>query len=454
MSEHLDDDGLVLMAEKAALGLPALSAHLDDVTGVNGERWLSETSGLKNAPLEHSSLQFTTLNSEDPELLIAMATSPAFKTIDRVVASIRLLQIPLSKLPSSCQPAEYELLCDRAQQQLSALLVDHPVLLHPRIFIKSLPISGAEMGPIAHVIANSPRIEFPRARHGVDLAKIEAFAKHPCVRVGFTSSSPFALNREAKKYYRFQGITLVRFISTLSRSSTRALVSIMELDDLRRKGLKKAPASFLAVRDGNVATALQIQLRRSFQVACGLVAPDASSFELNADGFIAALAKSGHLDVGMLLPNLSTSLWSWGGVSNDKKADSLRALVHGLVALQPPQLRTPTQEVMGQPSTTVEAAQWVIRGMLQGSSSGIKRIPQVDGAGAAAFVDVMVEFDPEGAASGRLYDQIESALAGNYKDYWVSALTARRMANVIKAADAEAPVQAPASIPLRRSRVL
>ena len=462
VSEIFDDDGLIAIGAKAHGNLAEFNDYLDDLSGAgaNDPAWMGKASGVRRAPVTHGSYQNKLLDSEDPVALHGFLLHPGNKTMDRLVACIRLLQIPASKLTSttpSLQLADFNSMCDTAQRQLSTILVEHPVVMHFRLFIKSTRFSGAGIAPIAMVIGANTRIALPRLSHGVDPQKLQEFACHPCVRAGLVGATPkYPAEANSHKAPQFEGGTLLRSISGVANTRGPLLVSLLELDELRKAGKGKQTGSLLECR-GTVLDGLQANFRSAFLVECGLILEGLENVDFAGHGLTTALARSGRMHVDMLLTNIGSKLWVWAHVAKDKKADALRGLVRGLVELQPPQWLKPAEGAVDK-ATVLDASRWIIEAMLSkkdASQALWSRLLAIDVESADAFVGVMSEFDPQGSADGTLYDRIESALGDNCRGPWAAALTARRMNSAITNAGEyalESTYRAPP--PARRNRVV
>ncbi|ART57062.1 hypothetical protein CBP36_19320 (plasmid) [Acidovorax carolinensis] len=93
----------------------------------------------------------------------------------------------------------------KLQAVLSKLLVEHPFLMHPCVMFGS-DQEDASVGartalrpnpklvyePLAHRIARSKNVGFPRLQDGITESQLRAFLSNPCVRAGLTLPPPSA----------------------------------------------------------------------------------------------------------------------------------------------------------------------------------------------------------------------------------------------------------------------
>jgi len=264
--EHLTDEGIETLDRKAAAGLCELNTYLDDITGVVDARHFGE---LVQSSLLHRPFQFASdLNTIYADLLLNVVRRGDI--MDRLTACLRILQIPKSQVPAD---APFDLM-EAAQRHLSGILVDNPVLMHNRIMVKRHHFERSEFGPIATILAETPRAEFPRLSHGISPERLQSFARHPCVRVGLTQEAPNALR---EKNAKLQGRTLLNAVVVANSLTPRArmLGSILELDAARASKTKRV-ASLLTCK-GATEVALRGCFANSFLAQCGLghmLAPD------------------------------------------------------------------------------------------------------------------------------------------------------------------------------------
>ncbi|MFK4705669.1 hypothetical protein ABIC83_002508 [Roseateles asaccharophilus] len=424
---YLDEAGLAALNAAATKGLEALNSHLDDIVGVNDpRRWFSEASGEKNAPLEYGSLHFLTLDSQDPHRLLKFLRDPATRTMDRLIASLRMMQVPDS-LRAGCPTDQFVKMCEEAQRVLSNILVDNPALLHPRIFISGLPLGSIYRGPICHAMVHSELVEMPRARHGIDEARLRAFARSPFLKAGLQNVAPKSLETRHKnhKNMAFQGKSCLKVLADAGRPKTPFILSVLELDELRKPKNGRPTASLLRFAEPMEGGFLSL-CHKGILVEAGFTGGGSEVWRERLDGFTAAVTRTKTIDAQMLCANIGQHLHGWAGVPDYLKADALRNLVHLLVTAQPTTLRTPEQEVMGRPCTAIETAQWVMETLLKPSTRSLQNL-RVDAHAAAIFLTTMAEFFPAAAKDGSLYARVEKMLGASIDDSWRAALVEKRM---------------------------
>lgn len=74
----------------------------------------------------------------------------------------------------------------QVQARLSQLLVEFPVLLHPRLVFRFSVTSGDEWLTLGCALAESSAASLPMTEHGVSQVEVERFAAHHSVRAGLT----------------------------------------------------------------------------------------------------------------------------------------------------------------------------------------------------------------------------------------------------------------------------
>ena len=175
--EHLSDEGIEILGRKAAPGLCELNAYLDNISGVFARNF----GDLVQSSLLHRPFQFASdLNTIYADLLLNVVRRGDI--MDRLTACLRILQIPKSQVPAD---APFDLM-EAAQGHLSGILVDHPVLMHHRIMVKRHHFERSEFGPIATILAETPRAEFPRLNHGISPERLQ-------VRISANVTSVFGI---------------------------------------------------------------------------------------------------------------------------------------------------------------------------------------------------------------------------------------------------------------------
>lgn len=81
---------------------------------------------------------------------------------------------------------------DQVQRQLSRLLVDFPVLLDPRIRVRTTLAGNYKVSStIASQIALLDKVALPRLAHGISEEELRRFASHPCVYDGLRAKGTF-----------------------------------------------------------------------------------------------------------------------------------------------------------------------------------------------------------------------------------------------------------------------
>lgn len=100
--------------------------------------------------------------------------------VDRLMSALYALNIKPENVPGVLYPGAHQ----RAQVVLNELLLEHPVLMHPRVRVPTPSLSGT--CSVAHAIAMSPHAHFPMARDWPDgqapMEKLTEWARHRLVR--------------------------------------------------------------------------------------------------------------------------------------------------------------------------------------------------------------------------------------------------------------------------------
>ena len=448
--EHLSDEGIQLLGRKAAAGLCELNAYLDEITGVVDARQFGEL--VQSSLLHRPSLFASDLNTIYADLLLNVLRRGDI--MDRLTACLRILRIPKSEVPADA-PSD---LMQAAQRDLSGILVDHPVLMHNRIMVKRYHFEQSEFGPIATILAETPRAEFPRLNHGISPERLQAFARHPCVRVGLTQEAPNALR---EKEAQLQGRTLLNAVVVANSHTPRArmLGSILELDAARASKSKRV-ASLLTCK-GATEVALRGCFANSFFAQCGLGHRLAADLHHPAPDYLDALKTSGVAHEPWFLPAIELRLQRWATVSVPEQPSSLMAIARGLDRCQPAALFSVTG-----PSAVAPVVRWLIAAMLDTSpqraetlGEAFKGFPAVGVDSATAFIHVMGELDPVAAENGMI-DGLLIAAIGEWSPVaqsqpWLAAIRAHTMRRVIaRSATGPAPVAPTAPAPQRPRRGL
>ena len=447
--EHLTDEGIELLGRKASAGLSEFNAYLDDITGAAEARQFGDL--VQSSLLHRPSLFASALNTMHADSLLNVVRKGDI--MDRLTACLRILRIPGSQLPSD---VPFDLM-EAAQRHLSGILVDQPVLMHNRIMVKGHHFARSEFGPIATVLAETPRAEFPRLSHGISPERLQAFARHPCVRVGLMQEAPNALR---EKEMKLQGRTMLNAVVVSNSFTPRArmLGSILELDAARASKGKRV-ASLLTCK-GATEVALRGCFANSFMAQCGLGHMLAPDLQQPAPDFLDALKSSGVADESWFLRSIELRLQRWATVSLEAQPSSLMAIARGLDLCQPAALSSAAG-----PSSVAPAVRWLISAMLDTSSDraaslgeAFKGFPFVGVDSATAFIEVVDELDPVAAGNGQIDALLVTAIGASapvaQSQPWLAAIRAHAMRRVIaSSATGPSPVAlaAPAPVLPRRS---
>lgn len=467
---NLNDDDIALLDARASGTAAELNSFLDEVCAADEQD--NGHDSVHTGVLTYRPGAFNGhLNSQDVGMLLTALANGG--VMDRVLACLRLLRIPQNQLPEDA-PAD---LMDMAQRRLSDLLVEHPVLMHNRIFVKGQHFaSGAEYGPIALVIGLTPRAQFPRLCHGVPLEKLRAFARHHCVRTGLTGEAPNPRGKDAK-YSQMQGKTLLgSFSPNLHMPRPGLLTSILELDDHRAASFSanRRPASFLSCR-GQTEKQLRTCVANTFLAAFNIspllpVGDSAKPFNgTNYDpvDFLRVLKSSGIARQPWLLQSLEANLYRWVSLPPDQVGPAFMGLASSLADLKPIGL-TDSADSADQ-AEMKDVARWIAKAVLDSSSNraalvglSFKNFPSVAGEKAVAFLDALESAAPEMAGcDGELQKLVERTLSemlGEAPEVWRAALRVHNMQSVMRRTE-QAPSTAAqhdggATPAMRRSRVV
>jgi hypothetical protein len=432
MSDLTDDD-IAILDEKASESLDSLVAYLDEVSGAADARQFGDKEGMRDNTLFHCpDFNRDALNSQDVDRLLGVL--PTGCIMDRLVACLRILRIPESQLPANYRPD----LMVIAQRHLSSILVEHPVLMHNRIMVKGMHFAKTEYGPIATIIAETPRAEFPRLAHGTAPERLKAFANHPCVRIGLTTKAPSP--KPPQDGAKYQGLTMLG--ATVARNSmmsrSRMLTSLLELDAVRGpvRG-RAANGSFLRC-SGQAESDLRTAIANTFLSECGVNAAQASDAPESAE-FFAALKSSLIPHQAWFLSHIEIRLTRWAALPAGEHIDGLRNLAHALQTCAPEALQTQAPSYSG----TVQigaVVDWLIPALLDSSTeraiaigARFKSLPTVSGGVALGFIELMEELDPRPESDDPL-DRMRRALGdqiGETAQVWLAAMRAHAMRKVI-----------------------
>ena len=447
--EHLCDEGIELLGRKASEGMPALAAYLDHITGAADARRFGDS--VETCLLHQPSLFASALRTMYVDELLNVVRKGDI--MDRLTACLRILRIPASQMPSDA-PDQLMLL---AQRHLSGILVDHPVLMHNRIMVRGHHFAKAEFGPIATILAETPRAEFPRLGHGIAADRLQAFAKHPCLRVGLTQEAPNPLRIKETKLL---GRTMLNAVVVSNSFTPRArmLGSILELDALRAvKG--KRPSSLLSCK-GASEDALRGCFANSFLAECGVDHLLAEDLRQSAPDFMGTLQQAGITNEAWFLPALESRIARWATGPSGSHKQTMQAIALGLTLCQPAALSSAAG-----PVSVAPVVRWLIAALLdcspeRAASLGkpFKGFTAISVDGATAFIEAMAEIDPESAAKGIIEDLITSTISCDapldQSKPWLAAIRAHTMRCVIARAGAPAPGSEAGAEPPRPRRTL
>lgn len=427
--ENLCDESIELLGQKAAAGGTELTAYLDDITGAAEARRFGDF--VETCLLHQPSLFASALRTSYVDVLLNVLHKGDI--MDRAVACLRILRIPASQLPVDTPDG----LMEMAQRHLSGIIVDHPVLMHNRIMVRAHHFATSEFGPIATILAETPRGEFPRLSHGISADRLQAFAKHPCVRIGLMQEAPNSLRRKDTKML---GRTMLNAV-VVAQSFTprgRMLGSILELDALRVvKG--KRPASLLSCK-GPSEEALRTCFANSFLAECGVDQMLAEDLRQPAPDFMAAMTKAGVPNEYWFLPAIETRLARWAAAPAGSHGPAMKGIALGLTACQPAALSSAAG-----PETVKPVVRWLIAALLDVSpqraeslGKPFKGFAAVGVEGATAFIEAMAEIDPAAASSGLIEELMTSTIGIDapidQSKPWLAAIRAHTMRGVIERA--------------------
>lgn len=456
------DDDLELLDKAALRGPKALAEELDRMTGVAEARALGDAAALRMDSVLVTSFgdKFWSQAAEDLATFAKVIGNPHHQVSERVDCCIRLLRMRTALLEGPDAPPALAL----AQRTLSGLLIQHPVLLHPRVMFRSTPFSRTEFAPLAHLIALTPRVEFPRLAHGVDAEKLTAFANHWCVRAGMQhkASKP----QELQKTPVHQGKTMLQCVLHLYWPRVRFLASVFELDSLRGSG--KSTASLLAPR-GDKLDHFHKVVALSVLAHCGI--QPASDSNVSVPGFIEGLKRSGLCNEEWFLPALECYLGRWLPADQVQVAcpfdgvEGIRNLAHALVELNPKHLpRTAASEVMGRPVSMADAVRWLVPALLDASAeraaaagASFKHFPKhADSETAARLLQTLAEIVADSVPIGEFKEWFQAAVHDapiNREPVWEVAMTATTMTRAIAGRSATATQDQPAARQRPRAQV-
>lgn len=443
--------------DQAASGTPAeFKAYLDRVSGYAEAKELGYGDGIRQTEVvAHASLEREALDSQDPRRLATVLDCG--DVLDQVIASIRLLTIPKSELNKApgmvgnpMGDEELEALMTRAQRALSLQLVAHPGLLHPRVFIKSSHFARSERGPIAHVIARSTRIEFPRVSHGIPVGMLRAFARHHAVRAAFTGAAPKPDTDRSEK--TFQGKTMLQSVGQwLQAPRIKLVVSALELDEHRAFAVPAArrPASLLASQDSDVRDRLNKCFAASLLACFNLKTELGGDMSCDPSDLVRALKSTGTSDSDTFMTEVENLMWHWAKLEPKEVPAAIHGLAKALLQLQPRTWHGPhvsTDTSADNPVTEQMVVQWLTVATLDSSAeranaieSRFKSLPVVDVERKVALLAAIDSVAP------RYWPDVQVLVERIFENRldaegpaWRSALTVHAMRRTIAAASASA----------------
>lgn len=430
-SNILSDEGLQLLGQAAAGTKSEFKAFLDALTA-RLEEQESHPGVFEGVILHRPSLFKDHLNSQDIGALGAVLKHG--EVIDRVVACLRILRIPASLWPADAPVG----LKAATQRLLSRLLVEHPVLMHNRIFVKELHFAaGGEHGPIATVIGRTPGAEFSRLSHDIDPVKLRAFSRHHCVRAGLTEEAPSPRGKDDKN--SLQGKTMLGSITVnLHQPRPGLLTSILELDAMRASGSAASarPASFLRA-SGKTQSQLCNCFAATLLCAFGISGLKTDT-RYDPSEFLSALVASGIPKEDWFLGMVEANLYRWVDVPEAQVRATFDGLARALVKLEPRGLEQPADE-----SPERRAVRWLVAAVLDSSSEraasvglSFKNFPHLTPAQAVAFIEAVEQLSPESAGYDGLAQPVMEAVLedrlGDSVEVWRAALRVHVMQAAIR----------------------
>jgi hypothetical protein len=198
---------------------------------------------------------------------VAFGDEPLASTADRLSCALALLR--------ASHKAEYEVTEDmavRAQQVVCNILLEHPVLLHPRLVMsmRRREATGCDYFPLLAVMIATRRATLPSSALGVDPERLKRFASSKLSAAPFKRLAPKkcwaasqAVGRR-KEEVNCAGNVLLGANSSFGAPSPAMLTSMLELNRLRGYD-----ADFLA-RDGSGNQLVQHIVRSTFARALGM----------------------------------------------------------------------------------------------------------------------------------------------------------------------------------------
>lgn len=247
---------------------------------------------------------------------IAFGQEAAASNADMLSAALALLTTAFAK-PETVD-AEVR---RRAQGVVDDILLEHPVLLHPRLVVPVyLPGHNAiSKMPVLSALVASKGGTLPSSQNGVDDARLRTFANSKLVTAPFvrnTTRRAWAASAEVgrKKYEVDGGKALAGSLSMFGAAKPAMVASILELSRLR--GYDKA----IVTPKGEGQPEIHIMLRAAFPISLGMhahLAPSSIIRPERCSAFVAEIVAGGYLrslavQVGLaedLLKHLMMKVW-------------------------------------------------------------------------------------------------------------------------------------------------
>ena len=326
---------------------------------------------------------------------VAMGQEPRASSADRLCCALDLLYIA----STDRQKVEEAVVRD-AQRVISSILLEFPVLLHPRLTIGSAYTMFASHGEVVTVLASMNRTglcEMPSVRHGCDAASVERFAKSQLLNAPFKRTTPKKAcwphpDRRSGRKVSHQGVGLYGTAPMGNDSSAGFVGSLLELTALRGIEPGKLPAYFSGAQRSALTSTC-----KALSMATGMWHHISPVFvgggyvrQPGLPWFTKALLDSGlfederlELEVFRLMSR--TALIPWNGLRRDNEIGPSEEMVSEnvrqcLIALSEVGL------AKGGVRQTAEKLYLALRDERRGDT-----LPQTNTAGAMGFMRAMVE---------------------------------------------------------------
>jgi hypothetical protein len=235
-SDSLDDDRLNLDGQQRTLRQLLLAAGAGpEVERLRIGGLPGNTSGLA---VEEGSWAKFDGTAEDEVAEASVEPEP-----DRqALACLRLLQ-------ANSNTRDHAWVILVASRRLVHLLVEYPVLMHPRVVwdARKLSVVGTarqqtsksfpnefEPAPMAHIIANTSQARLPSLELGVPPDAYKAFALHPAVAAGICAEAPRLVTMEPKVGLVTWGRTLGEMLLNSDVIRTICMGNLLRMERMRR----------------------------------------------------------------------------------------------------------------------------------------------------------------------------------------------------------------------------